>query len=144
MPNETSFCCIFQQITAPRTIRNQEKKKNLSPRVLSVRTRNWAQQCKAQQEIMTFIQSTSFGRKNSNKAFSSSNIDSVVGCSLKLFRSFSKRFLCHTSKGKHEIRDLRITTRDYIVYYEHRYCNRFLISCGEVFRCSQSSSLLQL
>ena len=51
-----------------------------------------------------------------------------------------------TSKSKRESRDLRndrITTRDYIVCYEHRNCNGFLISCGEVFQCSQSSSMLQ-
>ena len=39
---------------------------------------------------MTFIQSTSFGRKNLNKASSSSNVDSVVGCSLKLFPRLAK------------------------------------------------------
>ena len=51
-----------------------------------------------------------------------------------------------TSKSKRESRDLRndrITTRDYIVCYEHRNCNRFLISCGEVFQWSQSSSMLR-
>ena len=61
--------------------------------------------------------------------------------SLKLFRSLSRD--CHTSKSKHESRYLRITTRDYIVCYEHRNCNRFLISCGEVFQWSQSSSMLR-
>ena len=59
----------------------------------------------------------------------------------KLFRSLSRD--CHTSKNRHESRDLRITTRDYIVCYEHRKCNRFLISCDEAFQCSQSSSMLQ-
>ena len=50
---------------------------------------NWAQQDKTQQQIITFIKSTSFGRKYSNKASSWRNVDSVVGCSLKLFRSLA-------------------------------------------------------
>ena len=85
--------------------------------------------------IITFIQNTSFGRKNSNKASSSSNVDSVVGCSLKLFRSLARDCLATLPKG-----NVKAEIRDYIVCYEHCNCNRFLISCG---RCSQLSSLLQ-
>ena len=66
-----------------------KKEKPFTSRVLSVRMQNSAQQDKEWQEIITFIQSTSFGRKNSNKASSLSNVDSVVGCLLKLFRSLS-------------------------------------------------------
>ena len=49
-----------------------------------------AQQDKGKQEVITFIQITSFGRRNSNKASSLSNVDSVVRCSLKLFWSLSR------------------------------------------------------
>ena len=97
---------------------------------------NWALQLRQSKAgIITFIQSTSFGRKNSNKASSSSNVDSVVGCSLKLFRSLARDCLATLPKG-----NVKAEIRDYIVCYEHCNCNRFLISCG---RCSQLSSLLQ-
>ena len=53
-------------------------------------------------------QSTFFGRKNSNKASSSSNVDPVVGCSLKLFRSLARDCLATHPKGniKVEISEL--------------------------------------
>ena len=38
-----------------------------------------------------------FGRKNSNKASSSSNVDSFVGCSLTLFRSLTRDCLANQS-----------------------------------------------
>ena len=59
-----------------------------------MRKQNWAQQ-----EIITFIQSTSFGWKNSNKASSLSNVDSVVGWSLKLFQSLARDCLATLPKG---------------------------------------------
>ena len=64
---------------------------------------NWGQQDKAKQEIITFIQSKSFGRKSSNKASSSSNFDSAVGCSLKLFRSLARDCLATLPKGNMQI-----------------------------------------
>ena len=61
--------------------------------------------------------------KNSNKASSSSNVDSVVGCShISNFSQTSKR---------------NKVFPNYIVCYEHQ--NWFSISCGEVPRWSQSS-----
>ena len=88
-----------------------------------------------------FIQLTSFARKNSNKASSLSNVDSVVGCSLKLFGSLARDFFATLPKVnmKVEISELQPG----ILLFVMNIATGFVISCGEVFQCSQPSSLLQ-
>ena len=71
-----------------------------------------------------------YSRTNSNKASSSKNVDSVVGCSLKLFR----RLLSHTSKRKNESRDPRN-------YNTGLYC--LLWTSQPVFNLMRWSALLQ-
>ena len=110
MSNKTSFCSIFQQINRATNYKEFGKKEKLfCTGLLSVRMQNWAQQDKAQQENITFIQSTSFGRKNLNKASSLSNVGSVVGCSLKLFRRLDRDWFATLPKVnvKAEISELR-------------------------------------
>ena len=89
---------------------------------------------------MAFIRSTSFGRKNSKKASSSSSVDSVVGCSLKLFRSVARDCFATLPKVnmKAELSELRPGIKLFAM-------NIAIATgeCGKVFRSSQSSSLLQ-
>ena len=47
----------------------------------------------------------SFGRKNSNKASSTRNVDSVVGCSVKLFRISARDCLATLPKENVKAKD---------------------------------------
>ena len=70
-----------------------------------------------------------------------SNVDSVVGCSLKLFGSLARDFFATLPKVnmKVEISELQPG----ILLFVMNIATGFVISCGEVFQCSKPSSLLQ-
>ena len=129
---------FFSKWTAPRTIKNKEKRKTfytqgtirenaeLSPAIKTKHSRKSPHPFKV---------------RHSNNASSLSNVDSVVGCSLKLFGSLARDFFATLPKVnmKVEISELQPG----ILLFVMNIATGFVISCGEVFQCSQPSSLLQ-